>query len=92
MISESHSHIVIDTTNSSIQALKANPARYGLVLQNNGANKMYLAFGKPAQADATAFNISAGAMVFFDTFTPTREMFVNGTAGDALVIMEATDQ
>lgn len=86
-IRESHSSHV--TQGDSVQVLRANPRRNGLLLQNNGANVFYIAFGRRAVADNSCFKLASGAFLLLDKFCPRSDLNLIGTAGDSMVILES---
>lgn len=89
MIRETHSHCRLDGTSQRI--LRENPHRDGLIMQNNGANDVYLTFGRPAVADNTSFKIAPGAVWVMDIYVPSSEASLIGTAGDIVSILESND-
>lgn len=88
-IRENHSHIVLGAV--SVEALRMNPSRKGIIMQNNGANTVYVTFGRPSEANSSSFKIDPAAFWVMAEFCPRSSMHVIGTSGGYVSIIEATN-
>lgn len=87
-IRENHSHVVLGA--QSVEVLRQNLNRKGIILQNNGANVVYVTFGRPSEANSSSFKIDPASFWVMAEFCPRSSMHVIGTSGEWVSVLEAT--